>query len=209
MFEILATAVESGEAKNIRRLVLEGIESGSPALDMLNKGLLPGIEKVGQKFARGELFIPEVMLCARVFQEGADVLRPYLEDGAGPAFKGRLVLGTVAGDIHDLGKNLVKMMFAANGYQVIDLGVDVAPERFAAAVEEHRPDFVGLSALLTTTMLEMEKTIKHLEGRGLRKSKIMVGGAPVTADFARSIGADLYADNAIEAVEMAKRAVEC
>ena len=208
VLKLLSKAVESGEA-SIRALVFQAMKSGLSASDVLNQGLLPGIERVGEKFARGELFIPEVMFCARVLQEGIDTLRPHLQKNTAPAMKGKLVLGTVAGDIHDLGKNLVKMMFTAHGYEVVDLGVDVAPEKFAAATEEHRPDFIGLSALLTTTMAQMEKIIKFIEERDLRKNGclIMVGGAPVTAEFAGSIGADIYADNAVEAVELVKKGV--
>jgi len=209
MFQKLSRAVETGDLQNIKSLILQAVKNGLPALEILNRGLLPGIEKVGEKFGRDELFIPEVMLCARVLQEGIDVLRPHLQNNSTPAFKGRLVLGTVAGDIHDIGKNLVKMMFIANGFEVFDLGINVAPEKFAAAIEEYHPHFVGLSALLTTTMPQMAATIKYLDARGLRNNKclIMVGGAPVTAEFAGSIGADLYADNAIEAVEQAKKVV--
>lgn len=209
MFQKLSRAVETGDLQNIKSLILQAVKNGLPALEILNRGLLPGIEKVGKKFGRDELFIPEVMLCARVLQEGIDVLRPHLQNNSTPAFKGRLVLGTVAGDIHDIGKNLVKMMFIANGFEVFDLGINVASEKFAAAIEEYHPHFVGLSALLTTTMPQMAATIKYLDARGLRNNKclIMVGGAPVTAEFAGSIGADLYADNAIEAVEQAKKAV--
>lgn len=208
IFSMLSQAVESGNSKEVQFLVTKALEEDLDLVDVLNEGLLAGIEIVGKRFGQGELFIPEVMICARALQDGIDTLRPYLQ-GKDNYFKGKIVLGTVAGDIHDLGKNLVKMMFTANGFEVIDLGVDVSPEKFVATLKEHRPDFIGLSALLTTTMLQMEKTIRNLKKSDWWENNclIMVGGAPVTADFAYSIGADIYADNAIEAVELARKAV--
>jgi len=205
---LLSQAVESGDSKEVRLLVARALEENLNPLDILNEGLLAGIEIVGKKFGQGELFIPEVMICARALQEGIDTLRPYLQ-GKDTCFRGKIVLGTVAGDIHDLGKNLVKMMFTANGFEVIDLGVDVSPEKFVAALKKHKPGFIGLSALLTTTMLQMERTIRNLRESDWWENNclIMVGGAPVTGDFACSIGADIYADNAIEAVELARKAV--
>ncbi|MBE0465946.1 MAG: corrinoid protein [Candidatus Desulforudis sp.] len=206
IYQLLSRAVEAAEVDRVEKLTRTALDEGLAPNDVLDNGLMPGIEVVGEKFGRGELFIPEVMMSARALQTGLGVLRPFLkvED---TSFKGKLVLGTVAGDIHDLGKNLVAMMFTANGYEVIDLGVDVSSEKFVAAAEEHQPDFIGLSALLTTTMSRMPEIIRLLDERGLRGNtcRVIVGGAPLNESFAAEIGADLYADSAIEAVNLVRK----
>ncbi len=204
LFDDISLAVQKGEVEEVASLAKQALEQGSGALEVLNNALMPGIEVVGEKFGRDELFIPEVMMCAQALQAGIDTINPFLTKEES-SYKAKIVLGTVANDVHDLGKNLVKMMFTANGFDVVDLGVDVPAEKFATAVKEHQPQVLGLSALLTTTMPEMAKTIKHIDSEGLRDGlKIMVGGAPVTEDFAREIGADIYADNAIEAANTLK-----
>lgn len=204
LYEKISRAVQKGEVEEVASLARQALENGSDALDVLNNALMPGIEVVGEKFARDELFIPEVMMCAQALQAGIDTINPFLSREES-THKAKVLIGTVAKDVHDLGKNLVKMMLTANGFDVIDLGVDVSPEKFAVGIEEHKPDILGLSALLTTTMPEMAKTIQYLETKGLRTNlRIMVGGAPVTEEFAREIGADIYADNAIEAANILK-----
>lgn len=204
IYEQISMAVQKGEVEEVAALSKQALEDGSGAMDVLNTGLMPGIEIVGEKFGADELFIPEVMMCAQALQAGIDTINPFLSKEES-TYKAKVVIGTVANDVHDLGKNLVKMMLTANGFEVIDLGVDVSPGDFAGALDKHRPQVLGLSALLTTTMPEMAKTIEYLKQKGLRDGiQIMVGGAPVTEDFAREIGADIYADNAIEAANMLK-----
>jgi 5-methyltetrahydrofolate--homocysteine methyltransferase len=169
---------------------------------------MPGIEAVGKKFAREEMFLPEVLMSAKCLQQGMDMLKPHFTASGDNKLRGRIVIGTVLGDVHDLGKNLVKMMFTANGYDVIDLGINVPPEKFAAALEDYRPDLLGLSALLTTTMSQMAQTVAHLRrNNSAGPYRIIVGGAPVTEEFAREIGADYYAENAIEAVALAQKVI--
>lgn len=204
IYKELSTALYNGEMDRLTKAINRGIEEGYQADDLLDHGLMPGIEAVGKKFGRGDLFIPEVMLSAKCMQHGMDLLKPFFLNRRAN-LRGRIVMGTVAGDVHDLGKNLVGMMFTANGYEVIDMGVNVTPEKFAAALQEHKPDFLGLSALLTTTMDQMAETVAYLrQNNNTGSCRIIVGGAPVTQDFAREIGADLYADDAIEAVELVR-----
>jgi 5-methyltetrahydrofolate--homocysteine methyltransferase len=162
------------------------------------------MDAVGKDFKAGDLFVPEVLIAARAMQAGMNILRPLLaeSDAAGA---GKFVVGTVKGDLHDIGKNLVKMMVEGAGFQTIDLGTDADPADFVKAVQEHQPDLLGMSALLTTTMVNMKSTIDALEEAGLRDSvKVMVGGAPVTAAFAEEIGADAYAPDAASAVDTAR-----
>ncbi len=207
--EELATAIMEGDAGGIKELVQKAIDEGIQPEDVLSQGLMQGMEVVGKRFANEEMFIPEVMLCARTMHSALEIIRPLLESQEKKMqMKGKLLLGTVAGDIHDIGKSLVEMMFTANGFDVIDLGVDVAAEDFIAAVDKHEPDFLGISALLTTTMPKMPEIIQLLDKQGIRKSgcrcRILVGGAPLSKEFAEEIGADCYADNAIEAVSIAR-----
>ncbi len=189
---------EMGDKTNAA--IAEGIE----AKTILNEGLMPGMDHVGIEFKAGNLFVPEVLRSAKSMQEAMNIIRPILaETGSVPA--GKILLGTVKGDLHDIGKNLVGMMCEGAGFEVIDLGKNVGPAAFVEAVNEHQPDILGLSALLTTTMLSMEQTIKALVEAGVRESvKVLVGGAPVTQDFADQIGADGYASNAASASDLAK-----
>jgi len=192
---------EMGDKTNAA--IAEGIE----AKTILNEGLMPGMDHVGIEFKAGNLFVPEVLRSAKSMQEAMNIIRPILaETGSVPA--GKILLGTVKGDLHDIGKNLVGMMCEGAGFEVIDLGKNVDPTAFIEAVNEHQPDILGLSALLTTTMLSMERTIKALVEAGVRESvKVLVGGAPVTQDFADQIGADGYASNAASASDLAKEII--
>jgi 5-methyltetrahydrofolate--homocysteine methyltransferase len=208
MSEILSdisTLVIEGNFADMVDKTNAALEEGLGPEDILNKGLMPGMDHVGVEFKAGNMFVPEVLRSAKAMQESMNIIRPMLvESGAEAA--GKVLLGTVKGDLHDIGKNLVGMMCEGAGYDVIDLGKDVEPEAFVEAVKEHKPTILGMSALLTTTMRAMETTIKALEEAGVRDTvKIMIGGAPVTKDFADQIGADGYAANAASASEMAKQ----
>jgi 5-methyltetrahydrofolate--homocysteine methyltransferase len=187
--------------------VQKALDEGLSPSDILDTGLLPGMNEVGDRFERGEMFVPEVLLAAKAMHDGLQVLRPHLvATGAKPV--GKIVLGTVKGDIHDIGKNLVGMMCEGAGFEVINLGFDVDPEKFVEAVKENQPDIVGMSAMLTTTMIAMGYTIKALEEAGLRdKVKVIIGGAPVDSETVDRIGADGYAYNGPTATELAKRLV--
>jgi 5-methyltetrahydrofolate--homocysteine methyltransferase len=205
IYERLSTAVLEGKEEGIPRLVQKGLDEGLSPKDILDNGLIVGMNEVGARFKRGEMFVPEVLMSAKAMQAGLTVLRPHLA-AAGTKLAGKIVLGTVKGDLHDIGKNLVGMMCEGSGFDVIDLGFNVPPEKFIEAIKQHQPDIVGMSALLTTTMRAMGHTIKSIEEAGLRDSvKIMVGGAPVDAEFAERIGADGYGSNAPSAADLAKR----
>ena len=209
--EILARSIIEGKNDKIKNLVQQALDEGLPPEDVLDSGLMKGMEVVGKRFAAEDMFIPEVMLSARTMHAALELLRPVLEEQDKKLqMKGKMVLGTVAGDIHDIGKSLVEMMFIANGFEVVDLGIDVSAEGFVEAVKKHEPDVVGMSALLTSTMPAMAETVEAIDKAGLRKDsglKIIVGGAPVTADYAKGIGADFYGENALNAVEMVKEAL--
>lgn len=201
----IASNLYNGEEEKVAELVRKALDEGMSPQAVLNDGLIAGMDVVGQDFKNGDLFVPEVLIAARAMQAGMDVLRPLLAQADVPTV-GKYVIGTVEGDLHDIGKNLVKMMLEGAGFETIDLGVDVKPAQFVEAVQEHKPRIVGMSALLTTTMVNMKATIEALEEAGLRESvKIMVGGAPVTAAFAEEIGADAYAPDAPTAVDIARK----
>ena len=203
--EQISTAVIEGNLDDIADLTADALDEGLTAEEILNKGLMPGMDHVGVEFKAGNMFVPEVLRSARTMQIAMDTLKPLLAE-AGVKAAGKVLLGTVKGDLHDIGKNLVGMMCEGAGFEVKDLGKDITPEAFVQAVKEFDPDIVGMSALLTTTMRAMESTIKVLQEAGVRdRVKIMVGGAPVTQAFADQIGADGYASNAASAVELAKR----
>jgi 5-methyltetrahydrofolate--homocysteine methyltransferase len=201
----ITTLIIEGKFNQVVERTNTALEEELGADEILNKGLMPGMDHVGVEFKAGNMFVPEVLRSAKAMQESMNIIRPILaETGAKPV--GKLVIGTVKGDLHDIGKNLVTMMCEGAGVEVIDLGKDVAPEIFVEASKQHQPDLLGMSALLTTTMISMERTIKALEEAGIRDAvKVIIGGAPVTQDFANNIGADGYASNAAEAADLAKK----
>ena len=207
ILEQISTAVIEGDMDEIHDLTEDALDDGLKAEEILNKGLMPGMDYVVVEFKAGNMFVPEVLRSAKTMQGSMDILKPLLAE-SGVKMVGKVLLGTVKGDLHDIGKNLVGMMCEGAGFEVKDIGKDIAPEDFVEAVKEFEPDVVGMSALLTTTMRAMESTIKVLEEAGLRdKIKIMIGGAPVTKAFADQIGADGYASNAASAAELAKKFV--
>ncbi len=207
LFEQLSTVILEGDSKKSPELVQKALDQGLPAKEILENGLIVGMNEVGVRFKRGDMFVPEVLMSAEAMQAGLDVLRPHLV-ASGVKLQGKIVLGTVKGDLHDIGKNLVGMMCEGAGFEIINLGFNVEPEKFVEAVKAHKPDIVGMSALLTTTMRAMGYTIKALEEAGLRDSvKIIVGGAPVDEEFAKRIGADGYGSNAPAAADLCKKLV--
>lgn len=201
--EIGNALIACNQAK-VMELVDTALKNGNPPDEVLNQGLIAGMDVVGEKMQSGEMFIPEVLMAAKVMTAALDVLKPLLGD-AGLKSQGSVIIGTVKGDLHDIGKNLVAMMFKSAGLQVFDEGVDVSPEAFIEKIKAEQPDILCLSALLTTTMPMLKATIAAVQESGLRENlKIMVGGAPVTKEYATEIGADGYADDAGSAVKMAK-----
>lgn len=203
----IASSLYDGEKEQVINFVKQALDQGIVPAEILERGLIAGMDKVGQGFKEGDLFVPEVLIAARAMQSGMDILRPLLAKSNVPS-TGKYVIGVMKGDLHDIGKNLVKMMLEGAGFETIDLGTDVHPETFVEAVRKHQPKIVGMSALLTTTMPQMKTTIEALKEAGLRSSvKIMVGGAPVTNAFAGQIGADSYAPDAATAVDAARNLV--
>jgi 5-methyltetrahydrofolate--homocysteine methyltransferase len=199
----IVTKLYEGDEVQVPTLVQEGLSQGFSPSEILNGGLIAGMDRVGKDFKAGNLYIPEVLIAARAMQAGMNVLRPLLVESK-VATAGKVVIGTVKGDLHDIGKNLVKMMLEGAGYEIIDLGNNVSPQGFIDAVQKYHPDIVGLSALLTTTMPQMKETILGLKSAGTRDSvKVLIGGAPVTAEYAAQIGADAYAPDAGVAVDRA------
>ena len=204
----IAAAVEAGKAKVIGGMVEEAIKEGCDPLEILNVGMIDAMGVVGEKFRNNEIFVPEMLVAARAMKKGVEVLKPHLA-GDNSATVGKYIIGTVAGDLHDIGKNLVAMMIESAGFEVIDLGVDVPAEKFVEAIKAN-PDckVVGLSALLTTTMPAMKDTVAAIIDAGLKAQvKIMVGGAPITQEFADEIGADAYTADAASAAQKAKELV--
>ena len=194
----------SGDGEMLLQLVKEALDAGISANSILNDGLIAGMDIVGEKMECGDMFIPEVLMAAQAMSESVVILKPLLSEGQSSTV-GKVVIGTVKGDLHDIGKNLVKMMLESAGFETIDLGVDISAEDFVKAIIENKPDIVGLSALLTTTMPMMKRSIQTIEESGLRKNlKIIVGGAPVNQAFADEIGADGYAPDAGAASKLAK-----
>jgi 5-methyltetrahydrofolate--homocysteine methyltransferase len=205
ILESISANLLEGNEDDVPQLVQNALDQGLSAKDILDKGLLTGMDEVGARFERCEMFVPAILMSAKAMQNGLDVLRPHLVS-AGAKPLGKIVLGTVKGDIHDIGKNLVGMMCEGAGFEVINLGFDVGPEKFIEAIKTHQPDIVGMSAMLTTTMLAMGYTIKAMQEADLRdKVKVMIGGAPVDSEIAKRIGADGYSYNAPAAVKLAKQ----
>jgi len=207
-FAAIAQNLIDGRAKEVKQMVNDAIAAGTPAADILNKALIVGMNEVGRRFKANEFYVPEVLLAARAMHAAMDVLKPLLAASKVKP-RGIVALGTVKGDLHDIGKNLVGMMLEGSGFEVIDLGVDCAPDKFVGAVKENTPHIVAMSALLTTTMVNMKGTIQAIADAGLRKKvKVMVGGAPLTQRYADEIGADGYAPDAASAAELASALVK-
>lgn len=206
-FAELADAVINGRREDAGRLTRELLQEGASAGDVLEKALISAMSTVGEQFKNCEIYLPEMLMAARAMKAAMEILRPHLvKAGVQPA--GTMIIGTVQGDLHDIGKNLVAMMAEGAGFHVVDLGVDVSPEKFAAAAREHKPQLVGMSALLTTTMSRMQDVIRTLEQESLRANvKVIVGGAATTEDWAAEIGADAYAPDAATAAEKCKELV--
>jgi len=204
LLEELGQNLIKGNREEVQRLTSKAVETRLPPAQILNDGLLPAMDSVGKKFREFEFFLPEVLIAASAMKAGMEILQPLLtQTGVKPT--GKIILGTVQGDLHDIGKNLVGMMLQGAGFEVIDVGIDVSPAKFVETAREHSVQVVGLSAMLTTTMLSMKDTIQTFLERGERENvKIIIGGAPVTENFAREIGADGYAIDAPSAVTLAK-----
>jgi len=204
-YDVMKTAMKSGKLADVRKLVEAALAEGAPAQEILNSGLLEAMNEVGQRFKRNEVFVPEVLVAARAMKAGTEVLKPHLVS-AGVQAVATAVMGTVKGDLHDIGKNLVIMMLEGAGFAVIDAGVDVSPERFVALAREHNAKVVGLSALLTTTMPGMKGAVEAIRASGL-DAKVIIGGAPVTQAYCEAIGADGYSADAASAAELARRLI--
>lgn len=208
LFDELKEAIVKGDCKKTRMITKNMIKKGISAQEIINKGLRAGLDFVGTKFTEGEYFLTDLMLSASAASSCFNVLKPNFKK-AKTQFLARVIIGTVEGDIHDIGKNIVIAMLRAIGFDVIDLGVDVSPEKFLKAIVKRKPQILGMSALLSTTMPSMEKTIDLIKDNGLRKViKIIVGGGPVTEEYAREIDADGYGRDATEAQVLAKRLME-
>jgi 5-methyltetrahydrofolate--homocysteine methyltransferase len=208
LFAKIQQAVIAMKIDETRKLIEQGLHLGEKPLELLNLGLIPSLKIVGEKFKRDEIFLPEVMLSARAFKAGFDALKPLLLAGEYKP-RAKVIIGTVAGDVHDIGKNIVAALLEGNGYLVIDLGVNVAPAKFVDAAKKEKPQVIGMSTLLTTTMPEMAKVLQALEAAGVRKQlKVIIGGAPVTREYAEKIQADGFGADAQEGVELINRWVE-
>ena len=201
--EQISEMMQKGKAKEVKELCQEALDQGLAAQTILDDALLAAMSIVGEKFKNNQVFVPEVLIAARAMNAGLDVLKPELEAGGAEA-KGKVVIGTVKGDLHDIGKNLVKIMIEGKGLEVIDLGTDVAPEKYIETAKAEGASIIALSALLTTTMTQMENVVKAATDAGIRDDiTIMIGGAPVTQSFCESIGADIYTPDAATAAEKA------
>ncbi|HSR33195.1 MAG TPA: corrinoid protein [Anaerolineae bacterium] len=207
LYERISTAIMEGDAEKTAQLVQRALDQDLAAKDILDNGMVVGMSEVGVRFRAGDMFVPEVLMSADSMQAGLEVLRPRLV-ASGVKLIGKILMGTVKGDLHDIGKNLVNMMCEGAGFEIVDIGFNADPEKFIEAIKQHKPDVVGMSAMLTTTMRAMAHTIKAIEEAGLRDQvKIMVGGAPVDAAFAERIGADGYGSNAPAGSDLAKKFV--
>ncbi|MCK8827441.1 corrinoid protein [Natroniella acetigena] len=206
--EKVVEEVIAGNIDGVTELTQELVDEGIEPSQIIKEGLVAGMDVVGGRFKKNEMFVPEVLISAKAMHGGMDIVKPLLTEGESSS-AGTVIMATVEGDLHDIGKNLVAMMLEGAGFEVIDLGVDVTADEFVEAVKEHQPDIVGLSALLTTTMPAMEETIKSLEEAGIRDQvKVMVGGAPVSEDFANEIGADGYAADGSTATDISREFVK-
>ncbi|MBW2059122.1 MAG: corrinoid protein [Deltaproteobacteria bacterium] len=208
LLEELGREVQIGEVNRVKELISRAIDQGLTAMDILEKSLRPAMEEVGRKFETLEIYLPEMLQAADAMTAGVEILRPYLASGGGEQRKGRIILGTVQGDVHKIGKDIVRIMLEGAGFEVFDLGHDVSVSTFVEKAEELQPDIVGMSALMTTTMQNIPRVMSALEDSGLRqKMKVIVGGAPVLPEWAEEIGADGYGENAVEAVNISKKLV--
>ena len=206
--EVITNGVTNGDAELVLNRVSQALDNGIAAEDILNRALIPGIRALGKLFKEGEAYLPEVLIATRAMKGGIERLRPYLSE-KDISRKGVVVIGTVEGDMHDIGKNLVKLMLGSNGFRVHDLGVDVSPDVFVRETHEIGADIVAVSALLTTTMLRIPDIVRALEKSGLRdRIRLMIGGAPITRTFSKSIGVEGYADDCASAVDEAERLME-
>lgn len=203
--ESIVTAIDEGEAEQVAELTQKALDEGIPAKELMERGLVRGMEKVGEKFKEGVAYLPEILIAARAANRGLEVLKPAIaKSGLKP--RGKVVIGTIEGDLHDIGKNMVKFVLQGNGFEVIDLGVDVSAAQFRQAVVEEKPDMVAISALLTTTMVNIPSVLEALGKTGLRGGvKIMVGGASLTEEYAQEVGVDAYGEDCFQAVEIARR----
>jgi 5-methyltetrahydrofolate--homocysteine methyltransferase len=202
--ETIYQAVMEGDAEGAATQVQAALDAGTPPSEILKKGCIAAMGEVGRLFEEGEMFVPEMLIAARAMQAGMNLLKPHLAEGE-IISAGKVVIGTVAGDLHDIGKNLVGMMMEGAGFEIVDLGTDVSADAFVGAVKAHKPDLIGMSALLTTTMPSMTATVEALTEAGLRDQvKVLIGGAPVTQAFADEIGADGFAPDASSATRKAK-----
>jgi 5-methyltetrahydrofolate--homocysteine methyltransferase len=208
-FAVMNQLLFEGKHQDVKRMTEEALALGIPAMEVLEDGLIAGMRVVGEDFKHNRIFVPEVLLAARAMKAGMAVLRPLLTERQGETARRSpvIVMGTVKGDLHDIGKNLVGMMAEGAGFTIVDLGTDTSAERFIEAVRQHEAAIMGMSALLTTTMIYMKTVVQKMKEAGLDQVKICVGGAPVSADYARDIGADGYAADAASAVELFKRLV--
>ena len=203
--DTISQAIQDGDDKKVVELVKKALESGIPAVDIVERGLVPGVQALGQLFKDEQVYLPEILISTRAMNRGLEVLQPHLA-GADIHKKGTVVLGTVEGDLHDIGKNLVGLMLGSSGFNVIDLGVDVSASSFISAVQEHNADIVAMSALLTITMTYMPTVVEALQAEGLKdKVKVMIGGAPVSRAYADEIGAEGFAEDCASAVDEATR----
>ena len=203
----IAENLIKGQAPKVKELVQKAVDEKIPAADILRQGLIKGMGVVGEKFKNNEFYVPEVLIAARAMKAGMEILRPLLAEAKIEPL-GRAAIGTVKGDLHDIGKNLVAMMLEGAGFEIIDLGIDVSPEKFIEAVREKKAQIVCMSALLTTTMPSMKTTIEAVKEAGLReKVKVLIGGAPVTENYANEVGADGYAPDAASAADRAKELI--
>jgi len=204
-FEALSKAVETGDDKKVLELIKEELDKGASAVDILEKGMVPGVQVLGKLFKDGQVYLPEILISVRAMNRGTELLKPLLAS-ADIHSKGTVVLGSVEGDLHDIGKNLVKMMMESNGFNVVDVGVDVAADAFVSAARDTNADIIAMSSLLTITMPEMTKIVESLKEAGLKpRVKTMIGGAPVTREFADSIGSEGFAEDCASAVDEAVR----
>ncbi len=204
----ISDAVQNGDDQLVVKLVKEALRQGTPATIILDSGLVPGIQRLGELFQDGEVFLPEVLISCRAMDRGVDEVKPFLS-AAEVHKKGRVIIGTVEGDLHDIGKNIVRLMLECGGFEVIDLGVDVPVTSFVDAVKTHSPDILAMSALLTITMTNMPEVLAALEKAGLRdRVRVMIGGAPITREYADQIGAEGFAPDCASAVVEAERLVK-